>query len=464
MTIWVPDLSTSPLPTYLALTEAIGDAIRRGRLRPGDPLPTHRLLADLLGVNVSTITRAYGEAARRRLVTGEVGRGTYVLGVASEAALFALRQQPEGGVIDLSLNRPPPGQRDSDLTTFLERLDAVEAARLLHYPDPGDRLAHQRAACGWLRRRGLEVEPESVVVCAGAQHAVDTAIGLFPEHEDIACEALAYPGLKAAARRWQRKLHPMALDREGLRPEAFEAACRSGLRFAIVSPTLHNPTTATLGLERRRQIVAIARAWDVLLVEEDVYGLLKEEAPPPLAALAPERVIYLTGLSKTVAPGLRIGYLSFPPEWRDRLREAEHHTAWWVSTLTLAMATQWLSDGTAWKRLQAQRRELAARHKLCVKHLGRLQWRGEAHCPHLWLPAPPEGSQAFAQRAQAAGVVVVPSSVLTTSRAKTEDGIRISVGSPPDRATLVEGLNRLARLVPDFSDRGRHQRMKGEAS
>jgi DNA-binding transcriptional MocR family regulator len=446
MTIWVPDISQSSQPAYLAIVEAIGDAIRLGQLRPGDLLPTHRLLADLLGVNVSTVTRSYREAARRRLVGGEVGRGTYVLGVASEAALFALQHRPEGGVIDLSLNMPPVAARDNDLAAFMEQLGTVDAARLLHYPSPGETLVHRQAASGWLKRRGVDADPDGIVVCAGAQHAMDTAISLFQEQDEVACEALVYPGLKAAARHWQRRLHPISMDQEGLLPSAFETACRSGLRLAVVSPTLHNPTTATMGMQRRRKIIDIARKWDVILVEEDVYGLLQVDAPPPLVALAPERVLYLTGLSKTVAPGLRIGYLLFPPGLQQRMRDAEHHTTWYVSALTMALATRWLENGTAWRRLMNQRRELAARHRLCQKHLQPFKWRGEPHCPHVWLTSPPGGSTSFAKRALAAGVVVVPSAVLAAGRAPLEDGIRISIGSASDRATLAEGLSRLAAL------------------
>lgn len=447
MTIWVPDLSKSSQPTYIAIADAIGDAVRLGQLRPGDALPTHRLLADLMGVNVSTITRAYREAAKRRLVGGETGRGTFVLGVASEAALFALQHRPEGGVIDLSLNMPPAAARDTDLAKALGRLDPVQAARYLHYPAPGEVLVHRQAAAGWLRRRGVEADCEAIVVCAGSQHAMDTAIGLFPEEEELACEALVYPGLKAAARHWQRRLHPVSMDREGLLPEAFEAACRAGLRLAVVSPTLHNPTTATMGMARRRRIVEIARKWDVTLVEEDVYGLLPENAPPPLVTLAPERVLYLTGLSKTVAPGLRIGYLVLPSGLRDRMREGEHHTTWYVSALTMGLATRWLGDGTAWRRLLAQRRELAVRHRLCGKHLQGFDWLGEPCCPHVWIPSVPQGSAVFAKRALAAGVVVVPAGTLAAGRTPAADGIRISIGSAPDRPTLAEGLSRLAALA-----------------
>jgi DNA-binding transcriptional MocR family regulator len=443
MTIWVPDLSTATGPAYLAVADAIGSAVRLGRLRPGDQLPTHRALADLLGVNVSTITRSYQEAARRLLVGGEVGRGTYVLGLASEAALFAFQNRPEGGVIDLSTNRPPVGLSEEDLHKGLMKLGTSGSGRFLNYPSPGDTLLHRESAAAWMERRGLRAEPSSLLVCAGAQHAMATALDLLGEHGDLACEALVYPGLKAVARQGQRRLHPMPMDAEGVLPSALEAACRAGLRVAVFSPTLNNPTTATMSLRRREAIVAIARRRELLLIEEDVYGLLPGLAPPPLAALAPERVLYVTGLSKTVAPGLRLGYLLLPPSLRARARDAEHHTTWYVAPLSMGLGTAWLEDGTAWRRLLAQRRELAARHKLCVQGLRQLAWQGEPHCPHVWLPAPPGGPDRFTKRALEAGVVVVPSRVFAATRAVQAPGLRISIGAAPDRATLAQGLARL---------------------
>lgn len=448
MTSWIPDLGGSKGPTYLAVADAIGAAVRRGELRPGDRLPTHRLLADLLGVNVSTVTRAYREAARRRLLGGEVGRGTYVLGVASEAALFALEQRPEGGVLDLSPNTPPPLARDPDLSKALGALDDGAAAHLLHYPTAADTLVHARAAAAWLERRGIETEPERIVVCAGAQHAMDTAIGAFPEIEEVACEALVYPGLKAVARRLRRRLHAMEMDREGVLPASFEAACRSGVRLAVLSPTLHNPTSATMSADRRRRIVEVARRFDVLLVEEDVYGLLPEGAPPPLAALAPERVIYVTGLSKTVAPGLRLGYLAVPPGLRERWQGASHHTSWYVSPLSSGLASRWLSDGTAWRRLAAQRRELAARHRVCARALSGVEWRGARHGPHVWIPLERGSGDTFAKRALTAGVVVVPASVFAAGRSLAGDGVRVSIGAATDRVSLAEALSRLRALLP----------------
>jgi len=217
------------------------------------------------------------------------------------------------------------------------------------------------------------------------------------------------------------------------------------VRLVVLSPTLHNPTTVTMGFDRRQRLAELARRYDVVIIEEDVYGLLPDHTPPPLAALAPERVLYLTGLSKTVAPGLRIGYIVVPSRLKERMRDASHHTAWYVSPISAALATRWLGDGTAWRRLLAQRRELTARHRLCARHLAGLAWRGESHCPHVWLDLPPGRSPTFARQALAAGVVVVPSAVFAVGRA-TADGVRISLGAAADRASLAEALARLAAL------------------
>jgi DNA-binding transcriptional MocR family regulator len=447
MTIWLPALEPG-VPAYLAIADEIARGIRAGALRPGDRLPTHRLLADLLGFNVSTVTRAYREAARRRLVDGETGRGTFVLARSAEAALFALEKRPQADLIDLSTNTPPLMPRDGDLLAGVQALSAGEAAALLHYHAPGDWLVHRAAVAGWLRRRGLEAAGEDIVVCAGAQHALDVALSLFEGAGELSVEALTYPGLKAVARQRKLRLAPMAMDGEGVTPEAFEAACRAGSgRVAVLSPTLQNPTTATMSLARRRQIVAIARRFDALIVEEDVYGLLPVDAPPPLAALAPERVCYVSGLSKTIAPGLRLGYLVAPPALRERLADAEHRTSWYVAPFAAALAARWMNDGTAWRRLAAQRRDLAARHAVVREALAGLDWAGAPHCPHVWLRLRRGPAADLAERALRAGVAVVADPVFAVGRGKGYEGLRISTGAAANRKQLAAGLGILRALL-----------------
>ncbi|MCP5309110.1 aminotransferase-like domain-containing protein [Cognatazoarcus halotolerans] len=447
--MWLPELDHGR-PAYLAIADDIARAIRRGTLRPGDRLPTHRLLADLLGVNVSTVTRAYREAARRRLIDGETGRGTFVLGRSAEAALFAYNGDPARDLIDLSTNTPPRAPRDSELAATISAFSSGESASLLHYHTTGDWLVHRATAARWLGLRGIDVDPAAIVVCAGAQHAMETALSLFEGADAVATEALVYPGLKAIARQRRLTLEPLAMDGEGVTPAAVEAACRhAGGRVVVLSPTLQNPTTASMGLARREQIVSIARRYDTLIVEEDVYGLLPATPSAPLAALAPERVCYVTGLSKTVAPGLRIGYLVLPPRLRNRMDEAEHRTSWYVSPISATIAAHWMHGGTALDRLARQRTELAARHRIVCERLAAFKWHGGAHCPHVWLEIGRRNADEFAERARARGVAVVPKSVFACGRQGGVEAVRISIGAAPNRKLLDRGLTLIAELLSE---------------
>lgn len=444
--MWLPDL-VSGTPAYLAIVEEIARGIREGGLQAGERLPTHRLLADLLGLNVSTVTRAYREAARRGLVSGETGRGTYVLARASEASLFARERTHARELIDLSVNTPTLELRDADLLRSIQALSRGEAAATLHYPGSGDWQVHRAVAATWLRRRGVQVEPSDLVVCAGAQHALEVALSLFDGGGRIVTEALTYPGMKALARQRRLRLQPVAMDGEGVLPDAFEAALRASPgRLAILSPTLHNPTTATMSLARREAIVAIARKCNALIFEEDVYGPLAADGIPALAALAPERVCYLGGLSKSVSPGLRIGYLVLPPGLRSRLTDAGHRTSWFVSSLSLMLATRWLSDGTAEKRVARQRAELAGRFRITGDLLAGSQWTGRPDCPHVWMQPRTRDSAGFVSRALAAGVAVVGDSAFSAGRGCGVRGVRISIGAAPNRERLRQGLETLAEL------------------
>src|SRR5437762_14239985 len=162
MTIWRPDLRRRSGPRYAAIAEALAEDAAEGRLRPGVRLPTHRDLAGTLGVTVGTVTRAYAEAARRGLVSGEVGRGTFVRAVAGPA----LSAPPPDGraLIDLSANLPPAGAEGVEAATLSRTLAALarrrDLARLLAYPPEGGLPSHRAAGAEWVGRAGLAVEAE----------------------------------------------------------------------------------------------------------------------------------------------------------------------------------------------------------------------------------------------------------------------------------------------------------------
>lgn len=442
---WLPDLSGRNRVKYLALVEAIADAVAAGDLKPGDRLPAHRDLAWRLGVNTSTITQAYREAARRHLVVGEVGRGTYVLADSAEATLFALKAPEQGeavDVIDLSTNVPAADPEDTALADSMTALLRTgETAVLAGYHPPA--LLRRAAAAGsrWLAERGLPARASDVIPCAGAQQGLlAVLLALAGPGETVLVEALTFPGMKALARQLRLKLHPLPMDDEGITPEGLEAACRlTAARVAVLVPVLQNPTAATMGAERRAAVADVVRRHGVTVVEDDVYGGLTET--PPLAALLPEAGIVVTGLAKVAAPGLRFGCIAGPSRLLKPVKAEVHATSWPSAPLTLALACRWIEDGTALRRAAWQRAEVEARCRLAERVLGRNLPRS----PHQWVSVSSNAATA-AEQARAAGVEVVPAGVFAVGR-EVPAAVRVSLTAARTRRDLVRGLERLAAIA-----------------
>jgi DNA-binding transcriptional MocR family regulator len=452
MTIWLPEVGRRPGPRYLAIAEALADDTASGRLAPGMRLPTHRDLADRLGVTVGTVTRAYAEAARRGLVSGEVGRGTFARGLASELA--PLPAAPRRAAIDLSVNLPP-SVADEERSPSLGRTLAALSRRkdlgtLLGYPPDGGWEEHRAAGASFIRRVGLAAAPEQVLVSSGSQHGMTAVFSALLRPGDLVLtESLTYPGMKALASLLHLRVQGLAMDHHGLRPDALATACRAGAAKALYCiPTLQNPTARVMPEERRREIAALVRAHGLLVLEDDVHGLLPEDPPRPLAAFAPEHCVYLTGTAKALAPGLRIGFVLAPEALVPRLAAAIRTTTWMAAPLMAEIAALWIKDGTANAIIKSKRREAAARHKLALALLGAERVESHPAAYHLWLHLPePWRSETFADAARRRGVAVTPAQTFLVGRGATPDAVRVCLGAARDRAQLEDGLRILASLL-----------------
>ena len=452
--MWTPDLTGRNPVRYLALVEALAEAIRKGELPPGTRLPTHRDLAWRLGVNTSTVTQAYREAARRHLISGEVGRGTYVLADSREAALFALKAEGEasGGdaptMIDLSTNVPaldPDDPALADTLAALAREGGLGGDALGYHAAPLLQRA-RLAGAAWLASRGLHSRPADVVPCAGAQAALlAVLLALCAPGDPVLVEELTFPGMKAAARQLRLPLHGVQMDAEGVLPAALDRVARAtGARVAVLVPALQNPTGAAMGEARRRAVAEVARRHGLWVVEDDVYGALLDR--PPLAALLPERGIVVTSLSKTVAAGLRFGLIAGACAPVHALAEEVHATAWPLAPLMAEVACRWIEDGTAARRLAWQRAEVAARHALARHALVGAGARAGPPGPHLWLPLA-SGADEVAACCRVAGVEVVASPLFAVTR-EAPEGVRVSLAAARSRTELARALARLRTAGP----------------
>ncbi|MBG6089387.1 PLP-dependent aminotransferase family protein [Actinomadura viridis] len=452
---------------YRRLADGVAADIAAGRLRPGDRLPPLRAFARRHGIAGSTAARVYGELNRRGLAVGEVGRGTFVR--ASAPAAGPALTEPAGAGVDLELNYPVvPGQAGR-LAAGLGRLlrpDVLEAA--LRPVGPAGTPAARAAAAAGLARSGWRPDPARVLFAGNGRQAMAGAVSaLVPTGGRLAVEELTYPVIKAIASRLGVTLVPVAMDAHGLRPDALaEAARRRGPLHAVyVQPTLHNPCGTTMPPERRAALAAVLEDLGLTAIEDAVWGFLAEDAPPPLAALAPDRTVLVDGLSKRLSPGLTAGLAAVPPALFDRLSTALRAGSWTPTGYALEAAAGWLADGTVSAIEEAKREDAAARRAIAAAALageapgegsgegsGTGTFRAVPRSYFFWweLPAPWR-AETFVAAAARRGIAVTPGAAFVAGPGGAPGAVRVGLASPPPDvlARALGVLARIARGGPD---------------
>ena len=446
---WSPTLGDRRGPVYESIVEALAADVASGRLRRGERLPTHRALAEALGVDLTTVTRAYNEARRRGLTEARVGQGTFV----AESAARAPRAAAAGLSIDLSMNLPPePLEADLD-GRLLRGLEGLQRdfglTDFLSYQQPGGSETDRGLAADWLRRRMRTATTDRLLIFPGTQPAlVCLLLALTRPGDTVLTDRLTYPGFKAAAAAAGVKLIGVEADRGGMIPAALEeAAKRHKAKAVYLVPTIHNPTTVTLGVERRAQLAeAIARR-GLMLFEDDAYGAL-DPKQVPIATLVPERAWHVATLSKCIAPGLRVSFMVTPGRAEAAvMANALRTVAQMPAPLMVALVLRWLGDGSADEIIAAITGEAAARQKLAAKALVGQDYAAHPRGHHVWLRLPPAWTRLeFAAHVQRQGLAVVTSDSFSVDDAP-EHAIRIALGAARTRADLAGALEVLSAAL-----------------
>jgi DNA-binding transcriptional MocR family regulator len=441
----MPELRKSSRPLYLALVDAIATDIQSGRLSTSDRLPAQRDLAARLDLNYATVSRAYGEAQRRGLIYSRVGQGTFVC----RPRVSQLTRARGGSLVDMTMNLPPEPE-DAALRGRLEQGVSIVAANLrelLRYQEFGGSPDARRAALRWLAGVSLRSEPECVLVCPGAQSAIVAALSFLAKPGDVVlCEQLTYPGVRAIAAQLGIRLIGLPMDAHGICSRAFAEACAEHHpKLLYCNPTLQNPTTTTVSLERRQELIRIARSHGLSILEDDAYGALASAPPTPFVALAPDITFYVAGFAKSLGAGLRVAYLLAPDARRAaRLSSILRATSVMASPVTVALATHWIEDGTAYATLLAVRAESTARQRLVAEILPHEHCRTDPEAFHFWLELPePWRRAAFASHMRAQGVHTVVSDAFSVGQEPPE-AVRVCLGGAATRQDVQRALQLLA--------------------
>lgn len=445
------------------IVDLVIEQIRDEKLKPGDRLLPHRQMAYEFQCSIGTASRAYAELERRGVIYGKVGQGTFVYGTETDqenvgkGSFFPRDVWIEKGsdFVDLSKNSYFHRDTDDRLRDVFTRLSKEnEPSRYLDYFDSRGRPKDREIAAHWLRRFLVEPDPENIVITQGAQSGLYLSLATLASPGDIvATEAFGYPGIRAVAYELDLRLAPISMDEEGLVPEEFEQVCRRGnVKVLVTVPTNHNPTGATQSLARRLEIIEIAKAYHVHIVEDAVYAPLQHGEISNYGDLAPEDTVYLTSLSKAFSPGIRVGYLVAPSGLIPRLATKMTAIHWMTSPIALDMANFFLQGGQVEDQARALmdiclRREAMARTILKPWLKER---REECRSPlaHLWIELPVSQSMTeFVSKARREHIVVVPGDSFAMAKTVVAHHIRICLMAEPDDRRLEKALKRLATIL-----------------
>lgn len=378
-----------PRARYKSLVDTFAEDIRNGKLPPGTRLPTHRQLAADHGLALVTASRVYTELEAMGLVSGETGRGTFVREIALPPGQGSGQMTVGTGMLDLNFNYPSlPGQADLLRTALRQLALSGDLEALLRYQPHAGRLHERAAVARHLLNRGLAVEAEQVLLVSGAQHGLAvTMMAMLKPGDVIAVDALTYSGFKVLAETLHLEIVAIPVSASGPDLDALQRLCSKRPVRAVYSiPTLHNPLGWVMNLAQREQLVGVARQHNLMIIEDAAYAFLAADAPPPLATLAPERTVYVGGLSKSVATGLRVGYIAAPKAWVKVLERTIMATTWNVAGVMSAIAVGWIEDGTV-AQLEVQKRQDAqARQALAAQVLDGVNYISHPSSYFLWLP------------------------------------------------------------------------------
>lgn len=438
---------------YKVLVDTYAADIRSGILAPGTQLPTHRRLASKHNIALVTASRIYAELEKMGLVSGEAGRGTFVRETALSLTHGIDQQPTSDGMIDLNFNSPTLQKQTDMFRQALRKIaSSGDLGTLLHYQPHAGRKHERAIMANHLTQRGINTDSEHLVIVNGAQHGLATTImALLKPGDVVATDALIYPGFKVLAEVNQLELAPIALSTQGPDLDALEQLCKiRKVKAVYAMPTLHNPMGWVMDIEWREKLVAIARKYGLFIIEDAAYAFHAKNPPAPLVSLAPDITFYVSGISKSLATGLRVGFVVVPSTWLAKIERVIRATVWNTPALMTAIACMWIEDKTI-VQLEHNKREDAANRQLIAKEVfDDFDYISHPQSYFIWLPLPEEvrADQVVMQLLQANISVSTAEPFATTDH--VPHAIRIALGTV-DIKMLKTALIQVKQAINDYA-------------
>ena len=446
---WKPNITKKKGSLYKTLSDLLEEDIKNGILKPGDKLPPQRELADFLDVNLSTISRTFKLCEQKGLISGEVGRGTYI---SSDANVNSTLLNPANtkNLIEMGAIYPPYEQNKYIIKFIENMLRQPNSDKFLEYSSPCGTLAQRSSGVKWLKNLNLNITEENILLASGGQNALCSILSsLFQPGDRIGTDPLIYSGVKTLAKMLGIQLVPIMQQMNEMSPSALKNYCRNNeLKGIYLIPDYQNPTTHSMSLKTRNEIVDIAKEYNLIIIEDGINSMLSENYITPIAALAPEQTIYISSISKVLCAGLRVSFIASPYIYQKTLESALYNINMMISPFNAEIVHQLINSPIGDKIVRERREMVIERSNLTDAILNGFDILGDKYCNFRWLMLP-EGwnGKIFETCAKNAGVQVYCAERFAIGNASVPAAIRISITAPRDLTELERGLNIIKSIL-----------------
>jgi DNA-binding transcriptional MocR family regulator len=347
----------------------------------------------------------------------------------------------------------PESESNDEVAEQLKKMTFEPNFKMLFdYGRPDGTPLQKEAARKYITRMGYDAKSESILFAGGGQNSIAACLaGLFKPGDSIGTNPFIYPGLKTVAAMFGIQLIPIKQKGEEITREALLYACRNeNIKGLYLIPDYNNPTSHTISKETRRMIGEIAVEENLIIIEDGSFSFMRAKPMLPLAYYAPENTIYISNLSKVIAPGLRLAFVTVPKRFKRAMSIALYNMNISLSPLMIELVSRLINSGVAEEITKKKRKNTNERNKLINKVLRGYDIKGDKNCIFRWLILP-EGlsGEEFEKKAYKRGVQVYSSERFAVGSTKPFGAVRLAVGSPKNEEELMEGLNIIKNLLEE---------------
>lgn len=362
---WVPDLREEKVHKYISIANCIEEDIKKGILKGGFRLPPQRIIANYLGINHSTVTRAYKLCEEKGLIKGITGKGTFVTSYAGIPQSL-LTNFDDSNTIEMGMVLPLY-EFNKDIESYLKEIyHDIDYTEVLKYVPPEGHIKHRYIASKWLKEFGIDYSPEQIIITSGSQNALAVILTtLFEKGDRIIVDEYTYTGLISLSKLLGIILVPVKTNEEGIDIDELKVTCnRENAKGIYLIPDCHNPTTAILSNDKRKEIADIIKNYDLLLIEDSSFIFTVEDKNLPISEHAKDNSIYIAGTSKSINPTFRISYIASSKKYMKELIHGVNNLTWMASPLNAEIVSHLLNSSRYNQLISSKLKILKDRNKL----------------------------------------------------------------------------------------------------